>query len=211
MARHPLPARSAGRRLVDSAGSRRGRSVRRGGAAVLPNRGRRSHRRPRRGLITPPRSVDERGATTGRCRTAQRPPDSWFTVGKMDCGRIRNTCSKAGYHIQSVWQGQQNHDRPVALESPQVWHGRLVLSEADEQCESFESKAGRDAHGPVKKAAPSERIAETPSSPDSPEPVSPPETEPEQLSATEGERRQATVLFADLSGFTSMSEQLDPE
>ena len=27
----------------------------------------------------------------------------------------------------------------------------------------------------------------------------------------ESERRQATVMFADISGFTSMSEQLDPE
>ena len=27
----------------------------------------------------------------------------------------------------------------------------------------------------------------------------------------EGERRQATILFADLSGFTSMSEKMDPE
>ena len=28
---------------------------------------------------------------------------------------------------------------------------------------------------------------------------------------TEGERRQATVLFSDLSGFTAMTEKLDPE
>ena len=28
---------------------------------------------------------------------------------------------------------------------------------------------------------------------------------------SEGERRQATVLFSDLSGFTTMSEKLDPE
>ena len=27
----------------------------------------------------------------------------------------------------------------------------------------------------------------------------------------EGERRQATVLFSDLSGYTAMNEQLDPE
>ena len=30
-------------------------------------------------------------------------------------------------------------------------------------------------------------------------------------SALEGERKQVTVLFADVSGFTSLSEQLDPE
>src|SRR5436190_511966 len=30
-------------------------------------------------------------------------------------------------------------------------------------------------------------------------------------SALEGERKQVTVLFVDVSGFTSMSEQLDPE
>src|ERR1700758_4418527 len=30
-------------------------------------------------------------------------------------------------------------------------------------------------------------------------------------SALEGERKQVTVLFADVSGFTSMSERLDPE
>ena len=29
--------------------------------------------------------------------------------------------------------------------------------------------------------------------------------------AQESERRQATVLFADISGFTAMSEKLDPE
>jgi class 3 adenylate cyclase len=28
---------------------------------------------------------------------------------------------------------------------------------------------------------------------------------------TESERRQATVLFADISGFTAMSEKMDPE
>jgi len=31
------------------------------------------------------------------------------------------------------------------------------------------------------------------------------------LAPIEGERRQATVLFADISGFTSMSEKMDPE
>ena len=30
-------------------------------------------------------------------------------------------------------------------------------------------------------------------------------------SALEGERKQVTVLFVDVSGFTSMSERLDPE
>ena len=30
-------------------------------------------------------------------------------------------------------------------------------------------------------------------------------------SALEGERRQVTVLFADLAGFTTMAEKLDPE
>ncbi|MCZ6749533.1 MAG: zinc-ribbon domain-containing protein, partial [SAR324 cluster bacterium] len=30
-------------------------------------------------------------------------------------------------------------------------------------------------------------------------------------SAIQGERRQATVLFSDLSGFTAMTEKLDPE
>jgi len=29
--------------------------------------------------------------------------------------------------------------------------------------------------------------------------------------ATEGERKQVTVLFSDLSGYTAMSERLDPE
>ncbi len=33
----------------------------------------------------------------------------------------------------------------------------------------------------------------------------------EPASAPSGERRQATVLFSDLSGFTAMTEQLDPE
>ncbi|MCZ6552550.1 MAG: zinc ribbon domain-containing protein, partial [SAR324 cluster bacterium] len=31
------------------------------------------------------------------------------------------------------------------------------------------------------------------------------------IAASEGERRQATVLFSDLSGFTAMTEKLDPE
>ena len=30
-------------------------------------------------------------------------------------------------------------------------------------------------------------------------------------SAIEGERRQVTVLFADLAGFTTLAEKLDPE
>ncbi len=30
-------------------------------------------------------------------------------------------------------------------------------------------------------------------------------------SALEGERRQVTVLFADLAGFTTLAEKLDPE
>ncbi|MCH8883446.1 MAG: zinc ribbon domain-containing protein, partial [SAR324 cluster bacterium] len=39
-------------------------------------------------------------------------------------------------------------------------------------------------------------------------PLSEPATAP---ASSAGERRQATVLFSDLSGFTAMSEQLDPE
>jgi class 3 adenylate cyclase len=34
---------------------------------------------------------------------------------------------------------------------------------------------------------------------------------PEASSLSEGERRQATVVFSDLSGYTSMNEKLDPE
>jgi class 3 adenylate cyclase len=30
-------------------------------------------------------------------------------------------------------------------------------------------------------------------------------------SQSESERRQATILFADVSGFTSLSEKMDPE
>ena len=33
----------------------------------------------------------------------------------------------------------------------------------------------------------------------------------ESVSFTEGERRQATIVFSDLSGYTSMNEHLDPE
>ena len=47
------------------------------------------------------------------------------------------------------------------------------------------------------------------------EPTAPSES-PAQSKATEssaptGERRQATVLFSDLSGYTAMNEKLDPE
>jgi class 3 adenylate cyclase/tetratricopeptide (TPR) repeat protein len=38
-----------------------------------------------------------------------------------------------------------------------------------------------------------------------------PSTMPEAASLSEGERRQATVAFSDLSGYTSMNEKLDPE
>ena len=34
---------------------------------------------------------------------------------------------------------------------------------------------------------------------------------PESISFSEGERRQATIVFSDLSGYTSMNERLDPE
>ena len=34
---------------------------------------------------------------------------------------------------------------------------------------------------------------------------------PTRLDDREGERRQATVVFADIAGFTAMSEKLDPE
>jgi class 3 adenylate cyclase len=34
---------------------------------------------------------------------------------------------------------------------------------------------------------------------------------PAAAATTEGERRQATVLFSDLSGYTAMNERLDPE
>ena len=48
---------------------------------------------------------------------------------------------------------------------------------------------------------------------DAPEPkVSSPSTPlPDSTSVPEGERRQATVVFSDLSGYTSMNEILDPE
>ncbi|MCH8883767.1 MAG: zinc ribbon domain-containing protein, partial [SAR324 cluster bacterium] len=46
-------------------------------------------------------------------------------------------------------------------------------------------------------------------------PVAPPERPPAPPTAPpavrEGERRQATVLFSDLSGYTAMNERLDPE
>lgn len=34
---------------------------------------------------------------------------------------------------------------------------------------------------------------------------------PDSVSSPEGERRQATIVFSDLSGYTSMNERLDPE
>jgi class 3 adenylate cyclase len=37
------------------------------------------------------------------------------------------------------------------------------------------------------------------------------EAEPPTVSQTEGERRHATIVFSDLSGYTAMSEKLDPE
>jgi class 3 adenylate cyclase len=37
------------------------------------------------------------------------------------------------------------------------------------------------------------------------------EAHPPRSQASEGERRQATVLFSDLSGYTAMNEKLDPE
>ncbi len=36
-------------------------------------------------------------------------------------------------------------------------------------------------------------------------------TRPVPVSLTEGERHQATIVFSDLSGYTSMNEKLDPE
>jgi hypothetical protein len=36
-------------------------------------------------------------------------------------------------------------------------------------------------------------------------------SDPQSKVHNESERRQATILFADISGFTSMSEKMDPE
>ncbi|MCZ6747966.1 MAG: zinc ribbon domain-containing protein, partial [SAR324 cluster bacterium] len=52
---------------------------------------------------------------------------------------------------------------------------------------------GACGHGLSQDAAPSEPAPEEPTP------------------APSGERRQATVLFSDLSGFTAMTEKLDPE
>jgi len=38
-----------------------------------------------------------------------------------------------------------------------------------------------------------------------------PSTQPEPAPLSEGERRHATIVFSDLSGYTSMNERLDPE
>ena len=38
-----------------------------------------------------------------------------------------------------------------------------------------------------------------------------PSAPPEPAPLPEGERRQATIVFSDLSGYTSMNERLDPE
>ena len=38
-----------------------------------------------------------------------------------------------------------------------------------------------------------------------------PESEPPRAAATTGERRQATVVFSDISGYTALNEHLDPE
>ncbi len=42
-------------------------------------------------------------------------------------------------------------------------------------------------------------------------PSTPPESAVPEPPASDGERRQATVLFADLSGYTALNERLDPE
>ncbi|MEE8436126.1 MAG: adenylate/guanylate cyclase domain-containing protein, partial [bacterium] len=42
-------------------------------------------------------------------------------------------------------------------------------------------------------------------------PTASPVAAPTTSTTTEGERRQATVLFSDLSGYTAMNERLDPE
>ena len=57
-------------------------------------------------------------------------------------------------------------------------------------------------------------LARPPAGTATPAPANPPESSPVTTSLAsigEGERRQATVVFSDLSGYTSMSERLDPE
>ncbi|HEV8307790.1 MAG TPA: adenylate/guanylate cyclase domain-containing protein [Methylomirabilota bacterium] len=52
-----------------------------------------------------------------------------------------------------------------------------------------------------------QRLADAPA----PAPAVPPAPRPEPAGALGGERREVAVLFADVSGFTRMSERLDPE
>lgn len=63
----------------------------------------------------------------------------------------------------------------------------------------FCNKCGHDLSKPV--AAPAPPPSPTPTATSSPTPTPSPE----------GDRRQATVLFSDLSGYTAMNERLDPE
>ena len=42
-------------------------------------------------------------------------------------------------------------------------------------------------------------------------PLAPSESPTPSPTAPEGERRQATIVFSDLSGYTAMNERLDPE
>ncbi|MHC4104384.1 MAG: AAA family ATPase, partial [Planctomycetota bacterium] len=59
-------------------------------------------------------------------------------------------------------------------------------------------------HNLSQKDVPTEATDSSPSTPAEPK-------APEIASVPEGERRQATIVFSDLSGYTSMNEKLDPE
>ena len=123
----------------------------------------------------------------------------------MECPQCRNSnpagtkfCGECGTRLQSLHPARQTADPPT----------NKFCSECGQRLRGAPSSAAEPA------LTATELLPATPSRSASPEAYTPKHLAEKILtsrSAMEGERKLVTVMFSDVSGFTAMSEKLDPE